>query len=67
MFIIHIINIYNIYSIFMIQLNGSILAFILVSSAIFLITYTNISKMKMFQKSFNQTDESYTPDFNLNE
>ena len=41
----------------MIQLNGSILGFILMLLTIFLILYTNISQMERFQNKDNEDNE----------
>ena len=40
----------------MIQLNGSILGFILMLLTIFLILYTNINQMERFQNKDNEED-----------
>jgi hypothetical protein len=41
----------------MIQLNGSILGFILMVLTIFLILYTNINQMERFQNKDNEENE----------
>ena len=41
----------------MIQLNGSILGFILMVLTIFLILYTNINQMERFQNKDNKENE----------
>ena len=41
----------------MIQLNGSILGFILMLLTIFLILYTNINQMERFQNKDNEENE----------
>jgi len=40
----------------MIQLNGSILGFILIATAMFLVLYTNINKMERFQNKDDKED-----------
>lgn len=40
----------------MIQLNGSILGFILIATAMFLVLYTNINQMERFQNKDNKED-----------
>ena len=40
----------------MIKLNGSILGFILIATAMFLVLYTNINQMERFQNKDNKED-----------
>ena len=41
----------------MIQLNGSILGFILIAIAMFLVLYTNINQMERFQNKDNEDNK----------